>query len=260
MKPFRDEGPLYDYDRICQRVRSQNFLGYAVVNWGTHVNSSVESRTVELGRSLLVDERAGMAAWQALTLNTLGMEDDFSGLEWPIHWHIELWGAAFEVSIKPVGTTQFAANLGISVLVAILLEEGADPDETRGINTTALYWAVINKHNEMLNLLLQRGADPNSQHDKHQIRRWRQNTIGACFDLPLGIATRTDNIDAMELLLRYGANVNQRMRDPWFGGTVLLMALSSHRDGATKYLLANGADANIDPNIWELYWISNNWG
>jgi len=135
-------------------------------------------------------------------------------------------------------------------LTEILLQEKADPNETRGTDITPLHWAVRNKHNYLLKLPLDIGADPNQQYDEFRFWRWIINKICNIYLLPLGMAASTNNIEAIEGLLEHGANVNEEMRKPSMNTTALLVVLLFGHVEAVKILLANGAYVNIDINFW----------
>jgi ankyrin repeat protein len=158
----------------------------------------------------------------------------------------EIAEIGFEESRKPIGTLQFAACLGLVKVAESLLQQDEDPDKTRGTYITPLHWAVMNRHNDMLRFLLNRGADPNRQHDGLRFLRWIANHTCNIYLLPLGMAVSMDNVEAIECLLQQGANVNERMRPPSAGKTALSLALGLCRARIVKILLASGADLNID--------------
>ncbi len=118
----------------------------------------------------------------------------------------------------------------------LLLEAGADPDKTDAQGNTALISAISGKEDDLVALLLKHGADPNKKdwmHDTPVFVATNKGTLksielliggGARFDdphfsmkwTPLGWAACIDRLEAMELLIKKGADVGyaaQNLRD-----------------------------------------------
>jgi ankyrin repeat protein len=143
--------------------------------------------------------------------------------------------------------------------VKVLLEAGADVNQTTGYGWSPLLVATQNRYYGLAKFLLDRGADPNLP-----------NTGGW---VPLYLATDNRNIENgdypvrkgdmdhlafITLLLDKGANVNARMKDStetrtvftnqWLdenGATAFLRASQSGDVELMKLLLARGADPKI---------------
>lgn len=81
MKPFRDEGALDEIEAFRERTQAHHLLGYAAVNWGIHVRKGDDIRTTRLALALLAHRPTRLAAWQALTLDTLGVNSVCYGPE-----------------------------------------------------------------------------------------------------------------------------------------------------------------------------------
>jgi hypothetical protein len=124
--------------------------------------------------------------------------------------------------------------------VQLLLDAGAKADEIPKSNRptavdvvagmrTPLMWAAYRNDLRMVRLLLEGGADPN------------QSTY---FGNPLSHACMSDGVEAAELLIARGANVNAR--DALANFTPLHWAAGTEwsRPRLVKFLLANGADPN----------------
>jgi ankyrin repeat protein len=94
------------------------------------------------------------------------------------------------VPVRP--PLHWAAENGLVDIAALLIDEGADPDETDHFGNTALHLALT--FPDMVDLLLQSGADANSK-----------NALG---NTPLHLAVMDKRI--VEKLLSAGANVNAR--------------------------------------------------
>jgi ankyrin repeat protein len=108
-----------------------------------------------------------------------------------------------------VSATVLAAHSGFGELVEFLLERGADPNAaTAGF--TALHAGIMRRHVPMVRALLARGADPNAP-----VKTWTPTRraskdyhfppelVGAT---PYWLAARFNQPDVMRLLLKHGAH------------------------------------------------------
>jgi ankyrin repeat protein len=140
------------------------------------------------------------------------------------------------------GTTPFllAAARGRTDMVRLLLNSRAKVnDQARGLATTALMFASNFGYVDMIDELLDRGADP--------------NTVQADGATALMLAAQAGQSEAVEKLIRRGADVNRRHRD---GRTALMLAAgsgtiqvknvtdSNHRSIVNALLAAN-ADVSV---------------
>ena len=92
-----------------------------------------------------------------------------------------------------------ASENGQANMVAFLLGKGAIVDKANKDGCTALCYAAQSNHLGTLRLLLEKGADPNCQpYDEGE------------FAFPLYMAAVTNYAEVCELLLQFGANVNQK--------------------------------------------------
>jgi len=94
------------------------------------------------------------------------------------------------VPVRPA--LHWAAENGLNEIAALLIEQGADADETDHFGNTALHLAL--NYPEMISLLLESGASVNAK-----------NALG---NTPLHLAVKDRR--AVEALLAAGADVNAR--------------------------------------------------
>src|SRR5437870_13850963 len=98
-----------------------------------------------------------------------------------------------------------AAKSGDLVGLRNLLDAGADVNARRG---EPLIGAVLEGHTEIVQLLLERGADPNAKDEEHEI------TV-------LMYAAQESDVEIVRLLLGAGADVNAW---DWMGRTAWMYA------------------------------------
>ena len=144
-----------------------------------------------------------------------------------------------------------AARTGIVSAVSVLLAHGANPnavEQQRG--QTALMWAAGEGHAEVIEALIQRGADVGA--------RSTQGWTSILF------AARNGRRDALRVLLDAGANVNDALARParqgrgsaaapateTSGASALLLAVGSNHHELAAYLLERGADPNAANEGW----------
>jgi uncharacterized protein len=141
-----------------------------------------------------------------------------------------------------------AARSGNQEAVQLLLERGSDPNaaETLG-GQTALMWAAAEGHLEIVNALLGAGADPNLKARTSELTKRSMRT-----DFPSGgftalmWAARDGEEDMVRRLVEAGADVNLTNGD---GATALMLAIVNDRFDMAVTLLELGADAN-DGSLW----------
>jgi len=140
--------------------------------------------------------------------------------------------------LGPLGTPlHWAARGGHPKLVALLLENGAPPDELDGAGESALTLATWRGDRESVALLLSHGADPNAAN--------RRTTTA------LHIASRLAYADIVELLLSQGADID---RADEYGQTALHFAAEANSLRVARLLLESGADPGRAPDHWPSDW------
>lgn len=106
-----------------------------------------------------------------------------------------------------------------------VLEEGLDPNTKDGIGIPLIRHALSYNHLDIMKILLDKGA----------------NTSGI---LHWAASANKFKVDAMKLLIQYGADVNEYLEElP--GGTPLTRCIPFGRVDAVKFLIENGANVNL---------------
>ncbi|KAE8449006.1 hypothetical protein EG329_008594 [Mollisiaceae sp. DMI_Dod_QoI] len=126
-----------------------------------------------------------------------------------------------------------AARRGKSTSINVLLDNGAAIEGVNDGDYAPLMCASYECHAQAVDVLLKRGANPNS--------RDKEGFSGS----PLLLASgRNDlGIETMKLLVQYGADVNPTFHK--LGWTPLLKASDMGNDGEVEYLLSVGGDPNV---------------
>jgi ankyrin repeat protein len=116
---------------------------------------------------------------------------------------------------------------------------GREPDQQQ----TALMWAASEGHADIVQTLIENGANVNAA-----------STSGFT---PLLFAAREGHQAVAQLLLKAGANVNATAQD---GTTALLVATVRGNTAAARDLLEQGADPNASgPGYTALHWAAGSW-
>jgi len=110
-----------------------------------------------------------------------------------------------------VSATVLAAHSGFDELVEFLLERGADPNAA-GAGFSALHAAVMRRHLGMVAALLANGADPNARLETWTPTRRSSKDYNFAPELvgatPFWLAARFSEPDVMRVLLDYGADAH----------------------------------------------------
>jgi len=128
-------------------------------------------------------------------------------------------------SRDPHGTTplMYAAALGNTESMKVLLRAGADVNARNAFDATALMWCI--NQTQMVRLLMAKGADVNAR-----------STMGRT---PLLLAASYGNAEVLKLLLANGANV---LTSDNLENTPLLAATAANDSATVELLLERGAE------------------
>lgn len=147
-----------------------------------------------------------------------------------------LYKRAIKIKLKDGRTVlHWAAAHGYFPLAHGLLKAGAKPDEehiwihrTKIISSksTALHYAADSGHPDILELLLEKGADVNTPASMYR-------------DSALHFAVHRGHEKCVEILLEYGADINMRKKE---GISALHLAARDGNEALVRLLLDNGAD------------------
>ena len=142
-----------------------------------------------------------------------------------------------------------AARTGDPETVRTLLARGADPNRretTRG--QTALMWAAAKNNAQAIHALAEQGADINARTDNPSTSPGRPFVYPSptAFS-PLMFAVRAGHLEATQVLLDAGADVNDTVSD---GQSALVVAAANANWELGAYLIDRGADVTLAGAGW----------
>jgi len=146
-------------------------------------------------------------------------------------------GGADVNAADSLGTTalMWASRYGDAALVERLIRAGADAAAESVLGVTPMSEAALIGSRPVIRELLAAGVEPDSPNPEGETA--------------LMLVVRTGHIDAAEVLINAGADVNARER--WAGQTALMWAGAQLQPQMVKLLLANGAEVDARSTVRE---------
>ncbi|KAM3149290.1 hypothetical protein ABEW05_010451 [Botrytis cinerea] len=142
-------------------------------------------------------------------------------------WSKIYWSSRYYDYTECHTTIIIASYFGLNEIVKLLLERGADIESKDSkYGQTPLLWAAENGHDTVVKLLLEKGADIESKDRNGQT--------------PLLLAAINGHDAVVKLLLEKDADIESK--DSRYGRTPLLWAAKNGHDTVVKLLLEKGAD------------------
>ncbi|KAM0343469.1 hypothetical protein ACHAPU_008500 [Fusarium lateritium] len=157
------------------------------------------------------------------------LQDEKSIQRWAFRWPSDdmMHKSLLESSLY------WTCHYGLAAAVRELLARGADVNARGGTHGNALNAALLRGHIEVVNLLLDSGADVNLHRD------------GSGFSSALQVASYCGQLEVMQLLLNNGADANAQQGSY---GSALVAASYNGNPESLRLLLENGADVNAPSN------------
>ncbi|KAF7554286.1 hypothetical protein G7Z17_g3000 [Cylindrodendrum hubeiense] len=238
-----------------KRIRLNAFYDYAANHWGNHARDGpgLCQEVIDfLGSKKKVESSS-----QALMVMKLYPAEDYSqdvptnmtGLHLIAYFGI-INGAELLISAENVNLVDswgrtaisYATEKGHEAILKLLIDKGADIESENESGRTPLSWAAENGHDGVVRLLLDEGVDIESEDEYSR--------------MPLSWAAENGHEAVIKLLLDKGADAGT-----WndYGNTPLLEAAQNGHEAAVKLLLDKGADANVTDNYgWApLFWAAS---
>lgn len=205
--PF-GEGPCHSVDQLNARLKEMPFLAYAARYWGWHARR-IERPLIPLIRKLLDDSNLRASSYQVLHSRQAQSP--------------QLSEAIFSALPTGEGPLHIAAYWNLPETTAIYLED-TDPSCVDAQGWTPLHWACSKGSAAVRDILLERGAAPDTR-DSHG---WT----------PLFWASFSGDVDAIKSLLSHGADHLARDMHSW---SALQWAASRGERRAVQALLDHHA-------------------
>ncbi|EXJ69600.1 uncharacterized protein A1O5_07636 [Cladophialophora psammophila CBS 110553] len=178
-------------------------------------------------------------------------------------FHFVSWQQAYHGSVSDLPQTNplvYAHRFGMSNLFDILIQKGADTQALSEDDYSPLAIAVISGKKDLVATLLQSKPRPDLEAQYGRgltclhlaAERGKEDIVHLLLEAgaspharsvsgttPLYRAARAGSIATMELLLNADSEINA---ETWDGWTAIFEAIENHHVGATRWLIARGAD------------------
>ena len=230
--------------------------GATALHWASH-RADLEAATLLIGHGAEVD----ITNDYGITPMALACQNGSAELVEDL-----LQAGANANGVRPSGETALmtCARTGNVATVSALLSHGADVGTTEPARgQTALMWASAQNHGDIVQALVDAGADiaartrvepPSARPSASYGRRPSPESYGFTAVL---FAAKQGARSAIEVLLANGAGINDMAGD---GTSVLQVAMFGGHWDLVPFLLERGADPNADgPGYTPLHWASGSW-
>ncbi|KAG8534359.1 uncharacterized protein KY384_001203 [Bacidia gigantensis] len=219
-----------DFDDQCNRltlfdtrIRTYPFLMYAAQNWGVHAKLSPCNTLL-----------SQIMRFTNLELNLFSAEQAFQAKFWyrdpsqPRRYGAD-WERWYEETRRRQTGLHVASRWGLDALAVHILQESIDVNARNSRGETALWWAVRNELDSIVEMLLDARADGSLFETKYG-------------DTPIILATASNNEKTVRLLLRSQVDCNKGNSS---AETALYKAAVNDNLVIVKMLLDAGALPNV---------------
>ncbi|KAJ8108903.1 hypothetical protein OPT61_g7845 [Boeremia exigua] len=270
------DAPTQDAYDLYQRLRENDFAGYAYQNFDYHITNCNRTSPVCMNQleKLLQHESTYLAAVLQMKI----LKDDygyaaivqrFNQMDFVVTpstivystslYNIPTIQQRWVDYTPPVYALHLAASAGLIIAVVRLLEAGCDVDQKDSNKNAPLYYACINDDLDVLNCLISKGADVNAQGGYYgnalqaasaggheQVVKMLLdkdadvNAQGGRYLNPTYAAAYGGHTETLKLLVRSGSTQLQDC----YGRTLLWWAAAGGKTGTVETLIHQH---NIDP-------------
>jgi ankyrin repeat protein len=187
-------------------------------------------------------------------------------LLWPSSYHAPCLKLMLDSGADPKkcpGLMELAASLNNIDSIRLLIKAGVDPNVRKDGVYTALCTSIRDNRNDIFELLLASGADPNLNASEYPtfkaVRLHRLHMLprlvaaGADLSSPKGLVEHcvcANHMDTLKWVLDQGVSPNDKTEK---GHTALTTAIREARLEMIDMLLARGADPNIKGEDWPIH-------
>jgi hypothetical protein len=190
-------GPARSSNAFEARLVAHPFLDHAAKFWTSYAKNS-GYKSEELRNRVLAfftpsdDDRPIFMSWlQVICSEVVLRREDLK------RTLLQRRKVGYNYYPKHPTTLYYASSYGIEHVVQALLEQGAEVDARGGrLGATAFHAAALRGHVKIMDMLFQKGADP--------------NMMDLIKKTPLNSATLMDHIDVIKYLLEHGADPDIR--------------------------------------------------
>ena len=139
--------------------------------------------------------------------------------------------ASLFITANEIEIVKAAKSGDFKTVKAIIAKDPSKLNVTSKYKYTAVHWACMRAHWDIVKFLIEKGAD--------------LNIVGGDGGTPINWAVNHDNVDMIKFLINHGAKLN--IKNQW-GMTELHTAVWRGNINVVEFLLGHGSDPNIKTN------------